>query len=477
MDVSRQNLYSTLPNMLSLAQHARFVAIDLEMSGISVHNAGSNSSITSPQKAYSQAKKAAEVFTIIEIGLTFIQYDEGSSQYSTKTFNIPLSPEMPYGHVPYHIAHGLTQRLDRIAGFSMSSLKFLKDNRFDLNKSFNDGCFYLGRHEEKIARQWVHSLRPRHEQPRNEKASNDDIDFSTLSTEYNSFYARARLTIEDMIVRPNRQGNTTATIHDSGFKDLTTLHLSLVMHLVREEFQQCKVLPPTTSPVREIRVQVTDESSQPEDPDIAQKLQQVEYIVGLRYLFEALAGGSLPPRIQQHWACPAQPQQGPGAYTGFNLNFDVTRCEEALRKSRPIVVGHNLFYDLVFIYRTFFGPLPDNLDDFLLEIHQLFPRIVDTKYLATRKPQGNSGLSYISLRGDSQTLLDEDSDTLAEMKGLEVSHPALLEPASKQIKLVPMPGENYSAREIHILPVWSDDFWAVYGNKTRVGGAGVVCFV
>lgn len=78
---------------------------------------------------------------------------------------------------------------------------------------------------------------------------------------------------------------------------------------------------------------------------------------------------------------------------------------------------------------------------------------------------------------DSQTLLDEDSDTLAEMKGLQLNHPALLDSTSKQTELASMPGESYSPQETHILPVWSNHFWAVYGNKTRVGGAGVVSFV
>lgn len=80
MEVPRTRFYGTLPHMLSLAQHARFVAIDLEMSGIAVPNAGSDSSATSPQEAYAQAKKAAETFAILEIGLTFIQYDEGLSE-------------------------------------------------------------------------------------------------------------------------------------------------------------------------------------------------------------------------------------------------------------------------------------------------------------------------------------------------------------------------------------------------------------
>lgn len=121
--------------------------------------------------------------------------------------------------------------------------------------------------------------------------------------------------------------------------------------------------------------------------------------VGFRYLFEALAGGSFTPKAQHHWTTPARPQPGLGGYGYHRPKFDISKCEEALKKSRPSIIGHNIFYDLVFIYRTFFGPLPDDLDEFLSEIHELFPRIIDTKYLATRKPQGNSGSSYASLQG------------------------------------------------------------------------------
>jgi len=59
-------------------------------------------------------------------------------------------------------------------------------------------------------------------------------------------------------------------------------------------------------------------------------------------------------------------------------------CEKKLQKRRPILVGHNQFTDLCFLYATFFGPLPVQLDDFRKHIQYLFPRVVDTKYMATR---------------------------------------------------------------------------------------------
>ena len=47
-----------------------------------------------------------------------------------------------------------------------------------------------------------------------------------------------------------------------------------------------------------------------------------------------------------------------------------------------VLVGHNLFLDLVYFYSTFFGPLPDRVGDFQHIIAGLFPLIFDTKYLA-----------------------------------------------------------------------------------------------
>lgn len=59
------------------------------------------------------------------------------------------------------------------------------------------------------------------------------------------------------------------------------------------------------------------------------------------------------------------------------------RLQEALKLKRPTLVGHNIFVDLVYLYRTFIGPLPDCVEEFQRKIHALFPLIVDTKYMET----------------------------------------------------------------------------------------------
>lgn len=57
---------------------------------------------------------------------------------------------------------------------------------------------------------------------------------------------------------------------------------------------------------------------------------------------------------------------------------------KALKNKQHVLVGHNLFTDLIFIYQTFVGTLPDQVTEFNKRIHELFPKVFDTKYLATQ---------------------------------------------------------------------------------------------
>ncbi|KAK2045643.1 hypothetical protein LZ31DRAFT_593922 [Colletotrichum somersetense] len=54
-------------------------------------------------------------------------------------------------------------------------------------------------------------------------------------------------------------------------------------------------------------------------------------------------------------------------------------AEDKLKESRPIIVGHNQFMDLLFLYNTFIDDLPDTLpdtlDDFLLSDCKAMPQI------------------------------------------------------------------------------------------------------
>lgn len=76
-----------------------------------------------------------------------------------------------------------------------------------------------------------------------------------------------------------------------------------------------------------------------------------------------------------------------------------------LRQKRTVLVGHNVFLDLVYFYSCFFGPLPERVENFQHIFGYLFPMVFDTKYL-TDKINDNSS-SYNSSLEDLDRELSE----------------------------------------------------------------------
>ena len=62
---------------------------------------------------------------------------------------------------------------------------------------------------------------------------------------------------------------------------------------------------------------------------------------------------------------------------GFSLYIDY------LCKKKIPIIGHNIYYDMMFLYDKLIGDLPDNFYEFKQKIHEYFPEIYDTKYIST----------------------------------------------------------------------------------------------
>ncbi|KAK7475651.1 hypothetical protein BaRGS_00033077 [Batillaria attramentaria] len=59
-----------------------------------------------------------------------------------------------------------------------------------------------------------------------------------------------------------------------------------------------------------------------------------------------------------------------------------TRVFRVLREYQKPLVGHNMLMDLLFLYDKFFQPLPADYNTFKRNLHDLFPRIYDTKHIS-----------------------------------------------------------------------------------------------
>ena len=106
---------------------------------------------------------------------------------------------------------------------------------------------------------------------------------------------------------------------------------------------------------------------------------QIKKHVGCRWIIEALVGGDLTDLEPQIF----QPLMSKAAEQKFTVTDLARQIKKRMKINRPVLVGHNCFMDLVFLYSCFLGTLPDTVEEFQNLIHEALPIVIDTKYLAT----------------------------------------------------------------------------------------------
>lgn len=168
----------------------------------------------------------------------------------------------------------------------------------------------------------------------------------------------------------NIPGPNTAT-SNTGTRGLNGYQKRLVHQFVRTTY------PDLVTVSRHGFIQVIPYDEAREDSNRARRdlvfEQKMEAQIGLRWPVEALAKGNL---------------EGLTANSFLGDKVDVAGAlsdlKATLRAKETTLVGHNPFMDLVYLYQCFFGPLPELVEDFQEAMHELFPVIIDTKYIATR---------------------------------------------------------------------------------------------
>lgn len=185
------------------------------------------------------------------------------------------------------------------------------------------------------------------------------------------------------------------------------------MHqLVRAEF------PDVVSLSKQDFIQLIPFDQKREDAQLQRKIAWFEdnlaRQVGMRWLAEAicpdvdktLSRELVPPFASGNLAALATSTYPPIDMIDEEREAHTVRFTElckTLKEKRTVLVGHNLFLDLIYFYNFFYGPLPDRVEGFQKLIAKIFPLVFDTKYLAD-KVNDNSPLYKSSLQELDQEL-------------------------------------------------------------------------
>jgi poly(A)-specific ribonuclease len=317
---------------------ADFVSFDLELSGIPsrLPNKQRRPGRLTLQDRYAETKEGADRYQILQVGITCARFDYTANKYVLRPYNINLSPL-------------LSERLDfeREISFQSGACSFLLEHGFDLGAPFATGVQYLSRQEAEQAKQTAYDRIDKKNPIEDLQLKDEDVDSL-------DFVRRAREAIKKWkkSKRGDDHGSLEITTH-TGMSSpphisvISRFEKRLVHQLVRAEFQDCVAIGRQEC----IRIVPFDAAREADNTRrLKQRVKdQIFRQTGFRWVFEALARGDIdrrnPPFIARSSA-------------GMDGQDRFDRALERLKSTQPVLVGHNMFTDIVYLYRTFVGELP-----------------------------------------------------------------------------------------------------------------------
>ncbi|KAG6353452.1 hypothetical protein INS49_005633 [Diaporthe citri] len=366
MEVDRTNFWQNLPYIFKTISEARYVAVDLEMSGIYVDQFRDTETPVKPtlQQEYDDARKAAKLFSILQFGFTCISWDPERKSYVTKTFNLPLHPGVVVEDVT---SKSLVRVVDRCFRLSTITLDFLESNHFSLAHILQRGVPYLSASElnRKATFDFIDGKRQ----------AGELIDVNELSTKSTEF----RNDVEWKIINWRMQRRSGAhvgpvIIRNSQGHRLNSLQKRLVHELLQDQFSDLRAVARYGG----AHMEIFDASQQTSGHKSLERTRAVSKQIGARLLWDAICGQPFVANVDIGLIVGQNPIQA------MRLKAELKEYESRLRNRSPVLVGHNILMDLCFLHSNFVAPVPKSLQEFRALTRERLPRIVDTKYLFTR---------------------------------------------------------------------------------------------
>ncbi|KAM8878604.1 poly(A)-specific ribonuclease PARN [Spinachia spinachia] len=332
MEVTRQNFKDTLKTVCSAIDEADFLAIDGEFSGISdgPNVSALTNGLDTPEERYAKLKKHSMDFLLFQFGLCTFKYDQEKSKYIIKPFNFYVFPK-PFNRT--------SPDLKFIC--QSSSIDFLASQGFDFNKVFCNGIPYLNQEEEV-------QLREQSEERRNQQANGVGTpSFISPSSkgpahvpeEHKDFINRVIGKVEALLA------NSEKTLD---LEPCTGFQRKLIYQTLNWKFSKGLHVETVETEKKERYIQVI----KVDDEERKRREQQKR----------------------------EREQEELNDAVGFS------RVVHAISKSGKLVVGHNMLLDVMHTIHQFYCPLPEDLQDFKEVTMCVFPRLLDTKLMASTQP-------------------------------------------------------------------------------------------
>ncbi|XP_065065727.1 poly(A)-specific ribonuclease PARN-like [Rhopilema esculentum] len=329
MDVLRDNFIDILPVVTDAINESDFIAIDGEFTGIG-KGLPSKVLFDTPAQRYSRLKTDLSGIIIIQYGICSFKWNEETKCYDAKPFNFYIFPRPYKGKEPFFSCQS-------------SSLEFLAGQNFDFNKLIRNGLSYMPPSQEASQRGKIEQL----------YAKND------LQT--------APETRED-----NKAGLKSPLFIPSTMKEFVDEICSKIETFIQSE-ELSLDLPKVSAFKRKLTYEVIEDRFASKFYVETVQLNKNDKQMRLRKVDEEERKKLLSSKNAEKMA-------------EFETAVGFLTIAKLLSRSQKLIVGHNMLIDLMLTINQFFTPLPDSYDDFKEIVQTFFPKLIDTKLLATSEP-------------------------------------------------------------------------------------------
>ncbi|XP_048350250.1 poly(A)-specific ribonuclease PARN isoform X2 [Sphaerodactylus townsendi] len=332
MEVTRSNFKDNLGKIYEAIEEADFLAIDGEFSGIS--DGPSVSALTNgfdtPEERYQKLKKHSMGFLLFQFGLCTFKYNLTEAKYVMKSFNFYIFPK-PFSRTSPDVKFVCQS----------SSIDFLANQGFDFNKVFCNGIPYLNQEEER-------QLREQYDEKRSQANGAGTLSYVspnatkhpvTIPEDQKKFIENVVERIEELL-----QKEESSSLE---LEPCTGFQRKLIYQMLSWKYPKgIHVETVETDKERYIIVSKVDEEERKRREQVKQVKEQEE----------------------------------------LNDAVGFSRVIHAIANSRKLVVGHNMLLDVMHTIHQFYCPLPEELGEFKEVTTCVFPRLLDTKLMASTAP-------------------------------------------------------------------------------------------
>ncbi|KAE9598547.1 hypothetical protein Lal_00021071 [Lupinus albus] len=352
--VTTANFEATLSELRHHVRASDFVAIDLEMTGVTSTPWRESFAFDRSDVRYLKVRDSAQKFAVVQFGVCPFRWDPSNRSFIAYPHNFYIFPRQEHA--------GLGPSFEFLC--QTTSIDFLAKYQFDFNACIHEGISYLSREQEKEAMASLNSTYASEWSDVYKLKNSRDIPLVSMADILFTERMKNRFSKwRDGLLQEKYQENQTQGISEDSKQQLqvfffkmhpalrlngfTSHQLKLIQLVIRKHFKDLSYVCVNS-----------------EDSDIQQIVVYTDSKDELNLLLKEVKEEN----------CRAAEMKIQAA-VGFRHVIDLLSAEQKL------IVGHNCFLDISHVYSKFIGPLPVTPEEFVTSVNKYFPHIVDTKIL------------------------------------------------------------------------------------------------